>query len=75
MLRDSAELAFGCGTRIDIRSVLPRKLNALAQYRSQVQRQGDDPRWPILSDVAAGSFLERFRSGMEVFRRTEQGIG
>lgn len=73
MLRDSAELAFGCRTRVDIRSVLPRKLGALAQYRSQVQRHRDDPRWPILSDVSAGAFIERFRCGSEVFRCTEQG--
>jgi LmbE family N-acetylglucosaminyl deacetylase len=74
MLRDSAELAFGCRTRIDILSVLPRKLDALAQYRSQVQRQYDDSRWPILSDVSEGAFLERFCTGIEVFRRTEQGL-
>ncbi len=74
MLRDSAELALGCRTRIDIRSVLPRKLDALAQYRSQIQRQRDDPRWPILSDVSQGSFLERFHAGTEVFRRSQLGV-
>ena len=71
LFRDGAELAIGCNTRIDIRPVLQRKLDALAQYRSQVQRQQDDPRWPILSDVSGGSFLECFRAGVEVFRRTE----
>jgi LmbE family N-acetylglucosaminyl deacetylase len=75
MLRDCAELALGCRTRVDIRSVLPRKLDALAQYRSQVQRQRGDPCWPILADVSEGTFLDRFRTGMEVFRRTEGAAG
>jgi LmbE family N-acetylglucosaminyl deacetylase len=74
LLRDSAEIAFGCRTRVDIRPVLQRKLDALAQYRSQVQRQRGDPRWPVLSDVSQGSFIERFRAGTEVFRRTEQSV-
>jgi LmbE family N-acetylglucosaminyl deacetylase len=74
MLRDGAELAFGCRTRIDVRSVLSRKLDALAQYRSQVERQGGDSRWPILSDVSQGSFLQRFRAGTEVFRRSQLGV-
>jgi LmbE family N-acetylglucosaminyl deacetylase len=71
LLRDGAELAFGCSTRIDIRPVLQRKRDALAQYRSQVQRRRNDPQWPILSDVSGGSFLDRFLTGVEVFRQTE----
>jgi LmbE family N-acetylglucosaminyl deacetylase len=71
LLRDVASLALGCRTRVDIRPVLQRKLDALAQYRSQVQRQQDDPRWPILSDVSEGSFIACFQTGTEIFRRTE----
>ena len=71
LLRDGAELALGCSTRIDIRPVLQHKLDALAEYRSQMQRQQGEPAWPILSDVAAGSFVECFLTGTEVFRQTQ----
>jgi hypothetical protein len=47
-----------------------RKLAALAAYRSQTQRLNENPRWPVLSDVAGGEFLRRFESGIEIFRRT-----
>jgi LmbE family N-acetylglucosaminyl deacetylase len=70
LVRDATQLAFGCNTRVDIRQVLPRKLDALAQYRSQMQRQQDDPRWPVLDDVSDGTFLECFRTGEEIFRGT-----
>lgn len=70
MLRDGVELMFGCSTRVDVRSVLQRKFNALDAYRSQTQRRGDAPDWPILSDVSDGAFLARFLTGVEVFRRT-----
>jgi LmbE family N-acetylglucosaminyl deacetylase len=73
LLRDSFTLAFACRTRVDVRMVLPLKRAALAQYRSQVQRQRDDPKWPILSDVSRGAFLECFYTGTEVFRRSELG--
>ena len=71
LLRDGAELAFGCNTRIDIRPVLRHKVDALAEYRSQMQRWHNDPRWPILSDVSGGTFLARFLTGMEIFRQTK----
>jgi LmbE family N-acetylglucosaminyl deacetylase len=70
MLRDGVELAFGCSTRVDIRPVLQRKLDALSAYRSQMQRKEDVPDWPILADVSGGAFLARFLTGTEVFRRT-----
>jgi LmbE family N-acetylglucosaminyl deacetylase len=73
MLRDGVEIAFGCHVRVDVRSVLLRKREALERYRSQMQRRGDDPRWPVLADVAAGTFLERFYSGVELFRPSELG--
>lgn len=70
LVRDGMQLAFSCNTRVDIRPVLARKLDALAQYRSQVQRPHDDPRWPVLEDVSDGTFLSCFRTGEEIFRRT-----
>lgn len=70
LLHDGYELAFGCSTRVDVRSVLHRKVDALNAYRSQMQRPHDNPNWPILSDVSDGAFLARFLSGSEVFRRT-----
>jgi LmbE family N-acetylglucosaminyl deacetylase len=70
-VRDAAELTLGCRARIDIRPVRQRKLDALAQYRSQMQRSGDDPHWPILADVADGAFLDRCLGGFEIFRRSE----
>lgn len=70
LVRNGAQLVFGCSTRIDIRPVLQRKLDALAQYRTQVQRPPGHPHWPILADVSNGSFLECFLTGEEVFRRT-----
>jgi LmbE family N-acetylglucosaminyl deacetylase len=70
LLRDGFELAFGCSTRVDIRSVLQQKVDALHAYRSQMQRPQDTPHWPILSDVSDGAFLARFLTGWEVFRRT-----
>lgn len=71
LLRDGAELTFGCNTRIDIHPVLRHKVGALAEYRSQMQRQYNNPRWPILSDVSGGAFLARFLTDVEIFRRTE----
>lgn len=74
VVRDAAAVAFGCRTRIDIRPVLSRKTEALAQYRSQMERRDADPRWPILSDVSDGAFLERLLRPTEVFRRTEMNV-
>jgi len=68
--RDVAEIVFGCRARVDVDSVLLRKLAALAAYRSQLQRFNGNPRWPVLSDVSDGEFLQRFETGVEIFRRT-----
>lgn len=67
---DVADIVFACRTRVDVRSVLHRKLAALAAYRSQTQRFNGDPRWPVLSDVAEGEFLRCFETGVEIFRST-----
>ena len=68
--RDVVEMVLACRARVDVGSVQHRKLAALATYRSQLQRLNGDPRWPVLSDVAAGEFLGRFNTGIEIFRRT-----
>lgn len=70
-LRDIAEITLVCRTRVDVGSVLNRKLAALAAYRSQVQRLDGNPRWQVLSDVAEGEFQRRFETGFEIFRRTD----
>jgi LmbE family N-acetylglucosaminyl deacetylase len=72
-LRDGAAITLGCRVRVDVRAVLSSKRRALDCYRSQTQRHGGDPRWPVLSDVAAGTFVDRFFSGTELFRASELG--
>lgn len=71
LARDIVQIAFGCTSRVDIRSVRNRKLDALAQYKSQMTRPPDVPNWPILADVSNGSFLACFAGDEEIFRRTE----
>jgi LmbE family N-acetylglucosaminyl deacetylase len=72
-VRDVADIVFACRTRVDVRSVLHRKIAALAAYRSQTQRFNGDSRWPVLSDVADGEFVRCFETGIEVFRATNYG--
>ncbi len=50
---------------IDIREVLDTKRRALACHASQMTRHGGDGDWPILADVAGGTFLECFFEGIE----------
>ncbi|WP_200250048.1 PIG-L family deacetylase [Thiococcus pfennigii] len=69
-VRDVTEVALGCRTRVRVGSVLARKRAALCAYRSQVERLNGSARWPTLSDVAHGDFLEIFYTGVEIFRRT-----
>lgn len=69
--RDVAEIVFGCRARVDVGSVLPLKLAALAAYRSQLQRLNGDQRWPVLSDVSDGEFLQCFETDVEIFRRSD----
>jgi LmbE family N-acetylglucosaminyl deacetylase len=71
LVRDIAANAFGCDVHVDIASVRQRKLDALAQYRSQMARPPGSPEWPIMADVANGTFLACFESSQEIFRRTE----
>ena len=66
--RDIMEIVLTCRARVDISSVLHRKLDVLSAYRSQLQRLNGDPLWPVLSDVADGEFLQRFETDVEMFR-------
>jgi LmbE family N-acetylglucosaminyl deacetylase len=68
-LVDALHLTFLCRTRIAIRDVLERKLNALREYRSQIERRSGDPNWPILADVSAGEFLSCFHTDFEIFHQ------
>lgn len=69
--RDVGALVFGCRTHINVRSATQVKLHALRAYRSQLERRDDDPSWPVLADVSAGEFLDRFASDHEIFRRSQ----
>ncbi|MDG4553134.1 MAG: PIG-L family deacetylase [Candidatus Competibacter sp.] len=70
-VRDIVELVFMCRAKVNVSAVLHLKLAALAAYRSQIYRFGGNPRWPVLADVADGEFLRRFKTDIEVFRRTD----
>jgi LmbE family N-acetylglucosaminyl deacetylase len=52
-----------------IGDVLDLKRAALDEYKSQMTRLAPDPRWPVLSDVSDGEFLERFLQDYELFYR------
>ncbi|MBD3244262.1 MAG: PIG-L family deacetylase [Chitinivibrionales bacterium] len=52
---------------IDTRAVESTKREALCCYRSQTTRMNGAANWPILQDVAAGTFLECFFRGFEAF--------
>lgn len=56
-------------TRVDVRPVLPAKRAALACHRTQVERQDGHADWPVLGDVAGGTWLACFFGGAEHFRR------
>jgi LmbE family N-acetylglucosaminyl deacetylase len=56
--------------RVDVRSQITTKREALACHETQTQRASDTPEWPVLSDVAGGAFLECFFSGAEYFHRS-----
>jgi len=49
--------------------VLETKMNALAEYRSQMTRLVPDDYWLTLADVDGGEFLECFLGKYEIFRR------
>jgi LmbE family N-acetylglucosaminyl deacetylase len=49
--------------------VLETKMNALAEYRSQMTRLVPGDRWLTLADINDGEFLECFLGTYEIFRR------
>ncbi len=63
------------GSTVFVGDVLDRKRRALEQHQTQMVRMGNDPRWPILSDVADGDFLRCFFHDHEVFHRSSVGEG
>ena len=56
--------------RVDVRSHIAAKREALSQHATQMSRPADTPDWPILEDFANGEFLELFFSGWEYFHRS-----
>ena len=54
---------------VQIESVLPRKLQALERYKTQMTRYLSETNWPILSDISRGEFLACFFQNTEVFHR------
>lgn len=53
--------------RVDVRSVLDAKREALRRHVTQTTRVLPNPRWMTLGDVAQGRWLARFFSGDELF--------
>lgn len=65
--RGAWRLASRFRTVVELGEGLEAKRRALAQHRTQVERRGGDPAWPILADVAAGRFLELNLQPVELF--------
>lgn len=64
------QIAFRCRVHSDVSEVLARKREAIAAYRSQMERRDGNPKWPIMDDVSGGEFIRYFSRSVEVFRRT-----
>jgi LmbE family N-acetylglucosaminyl deacetylase len=58
---------FRCSSYIG--DVLPLKLSALDQYKSQMTRLIPDTRWPTIGDVSDGEFLKCFIQEYEIFHQ------
>jgi LmbE family N-acetylglucosaminyl deacetylase len=75
LLRNSLRCRFGHRVlrdfrcRVDVTDVLAQKRTALWRHASQMTQLRADPRWLTLHDVANGSWLECFFSGVELFHR------
>lgn len=70
-LRDCWRGEFNQG--VTIIDELPLKMHALRAHATQMERLGDNPRWPILADVAGGGLLVALTQRREVFRLTSHG--
>jgi hypothetical protein len=55
-------------TGVFVGDVLDRKMQALAQHRSQMTVLVPGTDWPTLADISAGEFLRCFFQDYEVFR-------
>ncbi len=64
-----ARRCFDLTTHVDVRPSLAAKRAALACHRTQVERQDGHDDWPVLADVARGTWLAAFFTGREHFRR------
>ena len=53
---------------VDISDILPRKIAALCQHRTQMTKFLPKAEWTTLPDILGGQFLECFYSGHEFFR-------
>lgn len=54
-------------TRVSVQGILPQKRAALAEHRSQMEPDGQDPAWMTLEKVAGGEWLDCFFQPYEVF--------
>lgn len=57
--------------RVDVAAVEATKRRALDCHATQMRRPDDEPRWPVLADVAGGQWLAMFFNGREYLRRRE----
>ncbi|MBK6732826.1 MAG: PIG-L family deacetylase [bacterium] len=57
--------------RVEIAAVAGTKRRALDCHATQMSRPADQPRWPVLADVAGGQWLSMFFRGREYLRRRE----
>jgi LmbE family N-acetylglucosaminyl deacetylase len=68
-LADNARLLRDFDSYVDISDVIEEKRSYLGEYRSQLTRLVDDPRWMTLGDVSGGEFLRCFFTPREYFSR------
>ncbi len=61
--------------RVDVAAGLDAKRAALARHRTQMERQDGHADWPVLADVARGTWLRAFFTGHEHFRRRRLPAG
>lgn len=64
------ELVSELRCRVDVRSQVSVKRQALACHETQTARLLGVPDWPVLADFADGEFIDSFFSGAEYFHRS-----
>ncbi len=60
---------------VELGAAVETKRRALACHATQTARPADQPRWPVLADVADGQWLAMFFSGRESYRRRRLASG